>query len=133
MITRPPFLLVALLFVCVPGARGQTVIKEADLVGTWHSTSSNAAATEITYSADHHYTFTIAGIATGSMTGPWRTEGDQVVRKWTGGAVTVLGKKQEADGSEQREKLIKLENNTLTTQERGEDQPSKWQRGPLSK
>ena len=122
--------LITLLLLCTPIARGQSFVKEADLLGVWHVTGADAAVTQVTFFADHHYLISITGLMTGTMTGPWHVRNGWLVTKWSGGKLTLLGHTKRPNGRFQREKLIKIEGDALTTQQAGESQPNVYKRGP---
>lgn len=119
-----------LIFFALMTTTDAAPIKETDIIGTWHIIT-NLGYEEIVFAADHTFSAVCVGVTTGKKSGTWRIETNELVKKWTGGTITALGERIEADGTEKREELHTLEGDTLKTQIPG--QFHSYERGPLPK
>lgn len=85
------------------GSSGNT----AKLIGSWKLDAGLATVT-VTYSKDHTYVATMAGLAGGSETGEWKISGDRLIQKAKSSTIDA-----ENVGKEDASTIVKLDDSVL--------------------
>ena len=112
---------VALLFLSGCGAGGNT----AKVIGSWKLDAGLATIT-VTYSSDHTYIATMAGLANGSETGQWRLDGDRLIETPKSSTIDASD-----IGKENVRAVVKLDDSVLIVRSRnkkGEEETMTLQR-----
>ncbi len=79
----------------------------AKLIGSWKLDAGPATVT-VTYSKDHTYVATMAGLANGSETGEWNLTGDRLIQKAKSSTIDA-----ENVGKEEPSTIVKLDDSVL--------------------
>ena len=107
---RRPLITCAILLACLAlpafsgcGPSGNA----AKLIGSW-KLDGGVATIMVTYSKDHTYVATMAGLANGSETGEWNLDGDRLMQKAKSSTIDASDV-----GKENPSTIVKLDDSVL--------------------